>query len=305
MHDVGLVATINATISSILLAAVSLWAASVIGELASQKRRILETANRVNQLPFLGSMGGVEVKNDLDSVRKMLMDLVKVGMGVGPNAFKSNLATRGGEFMRLMTSVAGHYPFPCRIQAADQGGVAIGKLEPVDFNGIEDVAKWVNAAESLTGQVEWLFRAHRGKVTELISAVDADFSPHRGPDLESLAQHLSPGALSDIAQYTKDSPGIAGPLADRFLMNVGALAGISTQTRELLQQRQAYLGRSRWRGWLLLLALLSLVSLLSGAVIPMLFPCVSNIVYVWVPGVIYLASGFAGFVALARAVKWD
>ncbi|HEV7194865.1 MAG TPA: hypothetical protein VGN19_02905 [Pedococcus sp.] len=305
MIDVGAAAAINATISSIVLAALSLWASAVVGELASQKRRILESADKVNQLPDTGSMGAQALANDPESIRQSVKDFVMLGMGVGPHAFDSADDNRGQRFMSLMTSLAAHYPFRRTMRPSEEGGVVIGGApELVEFKSIDDVTRWVQDAESLTGQVEWLFSAHRGKVGELISAADAAFRP-LGPDLDRLGQHLSPGALSDIAQYFVDNPRVAASLTDAFLLKVGGLSAIAVETRGYLQIRQAYLGRTQWRRWLLIGAGLSVVSLFTGAVIPMLFPHVSGIVYLWVPGLIYLASGLMGLGALARALASD
>ena len=59
-------------------------------------------------------------------------------------------------------------------------------------------------------------------------------------------------------------------------------------------EREIYVKGTPWRSAFIGLGLLSLLALTCGAIIPMLFPGVSSVVYLWVPSAIYVLAGLAG-----------
>lgn len=302
MSDPGVVAAVNATISSIMLAAISIWAATVVSESASQRRRILETADKVNGLPFIGMMGGAGIsdQNDAATFEANLRDFISLGMS---SDFQSGNATAGSQrFMGLMTALAAHYPFAYRFEGAEQGGLNVDEVQPMQWKTTDEVKEWVGHAESLVGKTRWLFDVYQRSVENMVTAADNEVaSKHPKLDFEGLGQYIAPHVIAEIAAYD-NTPKVAASMTEGFRMNIGALAAISTEVRGLLEQREAYLGRSGWRKGLLAMAGLSVLSLLCGAVLPVLFPGAPTIVYVWLPAVIYVICGVAGFVALARSL---
>jgi hypothetical protein len=82
--------------------------------------------------------------------------------------------------------------------------------------------------------------------------------------------------------------------ADMFVSEVFCLGKIAGETSKLLDERKGYVKGTPWRSAFIGLALLSLLALTCGAIIPMLYPGVSSVVYLWVPSAIYVLAGLAG-----------
>ena len=299
--SVDAVAAVNATIASILMAALALYIAQVFGPLDRLRRRINNSIFRVAELgtgipvdvkdPDAASNGFAAVKARLTRLGKLARDKVIDGVG-------RDDVSRGTDVQRLLRGLISHYPFPTRLRPHPSGqGFMFDANARLQLKGRVAKEQWVRDAKYLSGNIRYTFAEHKDTLRLLLDAV----TPNGSPLLDdSIFQTIpQPRPLADLRELAEAVP----TEADLSLMALIALGDIADQTEKLMAERRAYLDDTPSRWPFVLVAMLGFIALICGAVVPMLHAHSSTLVTEGIPSSIYVLAGIGGLWAAYNTLR--
>ena len=305
-------AGVNATIASIMVAALALYGAQVLGRVDALRRRIEASVDRVNSLG--GYVEGDEkdpeaAENDSGAMRSRVNRFRTLAYGLdinSPGGWGSgyvpvrDLKSRGIDVQRMIRLLHGHYPFPTQLTARPNGELLRHTREQFVLTNAEKTSQWVRDVTELFDTVRFNVGNYASTLRELLEAVRPEGYPvatldnsifGRSPLLNPLFTHDEFFALPRPAE------------ADRFVIDVFMLDVVAREISGLLLEKQGYIKGTRWRSMFIGLAALSLLAMTCGAVVPMLFPGASPFIYLWVPSLIYILAGIVGIGAAIASFR--
>src|SRR5713226_5091755 len=119
------IASIHATILSIIIAVLSAYAIHIYDVLDQMETRTFQEADKINEVPFLGFYGLSQEATydpaDSKNRQQLAGKAVELIMGVplsrpdASGAIWLDPATRGEELVRILSSLLGSYPFPSHV----------------------------------------------------------------------------------------------------------------------------------------------------------------------------------------------
>lgn len=202
-------APLHGTILSIIIGIFSAYALNMFDRLDVMRNDIFRDAAKINSIRVPGSFGlsgAPEYMSSNDEVRrKLLSKFTKLVMGVPSGDLPPSPSERGAEILRITSAISHYYPFPTRAKPNDQGGVSLGQIQPISFQVLDDIEKWIKDVDAIHGSVFWILDNHRGKLEEYLLHFQSgqNTSAFEVTLPEDVKSYLSPGARRDIEQSIK------------------------------------------------------------------------------------------------------
>jgi hypothetical protein len=197
--DAIAVASIHATIFSIIIGFISGYALYVYSKVNEIELQVIQEASKINTFQFnkLSSIDRTLDTSNINQRQDVLEQLKMLGMGF-PTYNSENLSTKeiiklplpttradkGLLTLKSLSNLYTHYPFATEL--LDFSGYATNN--PIKFNKVEEVEKWVNDMENTLEPLLWTLTTHRNKHQENFDAVESNFAE----SVKSVSEELRP-----------------------------------------------------------------------------------------------------------------
>jgi hypothetical protein len=140
------IASIHATILSIIIATITAYAIYIYNNLDSMESRIFYEAERINrELNFtyinVGPTKEILLASDINKREELINMWLRLFQykNIGKNTEQ-----RGEEAVKIMNAISLFYPFPARARIISDNRIENIKQQPILFNNWEMVEKWIH-----------------------------------------------------------------------------------------------------------------------------------------------------------------
>lgn len=269
------VAAINATVLSVLVAGISVWAALRFGILHTLEEQAFQQAARVPLLPTrlllatLGQRGTYEVETE-EQRAQLAHRLQRIVIGVDDPDVPEDVAVRGQEALLILSHLLTAPPY-----------------HRLPIASVDDLSDWIGQVYAGPLAMAWhlLDGRYRRTLDVIVEAYAEAVQAREAPFVQALGPEAGGGAEGaiDTLRAIREQVARTQESAD--------------QVRLLLEQRRAYRARLPSKRLIVGALLLSSVVFGCGVVLPLFHSTPPEWLVAYVPGVFYL-------VVLLAAVAW-
>lgn len=266
--DALVVAGLNATVLTILVAFGVFYVSRLYGALDTYEAAIFDAIDPINRLGRQGHYSVGEGDATTAAGRSALLEeVITLTMGV-PTDPKRTPAERGRRIVGHLTALLSTYPFPDRLTGP--GGSFVMKSpdvgEPVSLPTIHAARAWMQSLEKLVSGVLWVIATNRANFDSFVEQASA-------ADAEGMPEGTDPHTLSNMGQACLNQVRAAAPIVDATR---SAFRRYDLECRRLPTRKAVVAG-----------AIVASLAFAAGVIVPLVDTHAPRLIFVFVPASVY------------------
>lgn len=310
------IATINAAVVAVVFGAFVAYAAILIQREHELRDAVFDAAHGINLLGMRRRtftnrqeenqdlLGGYDAR-DRDQRTKMMMRLMTVPAFLWSDRFldPAALATiepdvgarRAAEIMMIL---GGSYPFPSRYGYVDGTMIPLVDVVPVSFSDLDAIDEWAFAVRDLVFLAPWPSHVRRNSIRRYLSVGDTVQDETMG--FGQLAEMFPAEFAEDLEQQRRETSSLA--VLDDFEQLLTEASEVVHRTileRDRYRRYRSSRFAPRFWGRITAAAVVALVILVLGVLVPIVSPTAPRWTYAWLPAAVYLGAAVATVIWLS------